>query len=172
MDSVGFLDNDAGVTFTTILEDGSTDIRVNENGGNNSFEKVAIGKPMVCYLIVEFAGSGTITELDFSEGTCPSTASELLSLDMYAAGDTVSNFGAGGVSVRAIKRNINNDVELSSAMVFDSSNPTGGDFDLGTPNEDFSGPGMSRVGRQLCPLLLCLLNGFFSPRMHTTAHIL
>lgn len=31
-------------------------------------------------------------------------------------------------------------------MVFDSANPTGGDFDLGTPNEDFAGPGIGAGG--------------------------
>jgi len=34
------------------------------------------------------------------------------------------------------------------AMIFDSSNPTGGDFDLGTPNEMFGGPGISSDGDQ------------------------
>jgi len=32
------------------------------------------------------------------------------------------------------------------AIVFDSSNPTGGDFDLGTPNETFAGPGIGVGG--------------------------
>ncbi|MHC5209276.1 MAG: SdrD B-like domain-containing protein [Planctomycetota bacterium] len=32
------------------------------------------------------------------------------------------------------------------AIVFDSANPTGADFDLGTPNEDFGGPGMGSGG--------------------------
>ena len=34
------------------------------------------------------------------------------------------------------------------AMVFDSASPTGNDPDLGTPNEDFSGPGVGVGGRQ------------------------
>ena len=33
------------------------------------------------------------------------------------------------------------------AMIFDSSNPTGGDFDLGSPNSDFGGPGVGSGGR-------------------------
>ena len=33
------------------------------------------------------------------------------------------------------------------AMIFDSANPTGGDDDLGTPNEDFGGPGIGSGGR-------------------------
>ena len=33
------------------------------------------------------------------------------------------------------------------AMIFDSSNPTGGDLDLGTPNVDFGGPGRGAGGR-------------------------
>jgi hypothetical protein len=31
-------------------------------------------------------------------------------------------------------------------MVFDSANPTGGDWDLGTPHQDFGGPGRGRGG--------------------------
>jgi hypothetical protein len=30
----------------------------------------------------------------------------------------------------------------NAAMIFDSSNPTGGDWDLGTPNEMFGGPAL------------------------------
>jgi len=35
---------------------------------------------------------------------------------------------------------------VDAAVVFDSSDPTGGDFDLGTPNEDFGGPGVGEGG--------------------------
>jgi len=38
--------------------------------------------------------------------------------------------------------------ERNRAIVFDSSNPTGGDFDLGTPNETFGGPGIGRGGER------------------------
>lgn len=31
-------------------------------------------------------------------------------------------------------------------MIFDTGNPTGGDWDLGTPNEDFGGPGIGAGG--------------------------
>ena len=31
-------------------------------------------------------------------------------------------------------------------MIFNSSSPTGGDFDLGTPNQAFGGPGMGSGG--------------------------
>jgi hypothetical protein len=34
----------------------------------------------------------------------------------------------------------------NAAVVFDSGHPTGGDFDLGTPNEAFGGPGRGRGG--------------------------
>lgn len=33
-------------------------------------------------------------------------------------------------------------------MIFDTSNPTGGDFDLGTPHRDFGGPGIGDGGRR------------------------
>jgi hypothetical protein len=35
----------------------------------------------------------------------------------------------------------------NTGSVFDSSNPTGGDIDLGTPNEDFGGPGIGNGGK-------------------------
>ena len=38
--------------------------------------------------------------------------------------------------------------DTNAAMVFDSSNPTGGDFDLGTPNSFYGGPGISEDGDQ------------------------
>ncbi|MFQ5598950.1 MAG: hypothetical protein ACE5G2_00190 [Candidatus Krumholzibacteriia bacterium] len=34
------------------------------------------------------------------------------------------------------------------AIVFDSADPTGGDVDLGTPNEDFGGPGKGNGGEE------------------------
>jgi hypothetical protein len=36
--------------------------------------------------------------------------------------------------------------DTNAAMIFDSSNPTGGDFDLGTPNEMYGGPGIGNGG--------------------------
>ncbi len=36
----------------------------------------------------------------------------------------------------------------NAAMIFNSSAPTGGDFDLGTPNTDFGGPGIGSGGSQ------------------------
>ncbi len=37
------------------------------------------------------------------------------------------------------------------AMIFNSAGPTGGDTDLGTPNQDFSGPGVGNGGRDFTP---------------------
>ncbi|WP_282041287.1 hypothetical protein [Winogradskyella flava] len=34
----------------------------------------------------------------------------------------------------------------NAAMIFDSSNPTGGDYDIGTPNESYGGPGIGNGG--------------------------
>lgn len=36
--------------------------------------------------------------------------------------------------------------DSNAAMIFDSSNPTGGDFDIGTPNEMYGGPGIGDGG--------------------------
>ena len=39
-----------------------------------------------------------------------------------------------------------NDPVNHPLMIFDSANPTGGDLDLGTPNQDFGGPGIGAGG--------------------------
>ena len=39
----------------------------------------------------------------------------------------------------------------NAAVIFDTANPTGGDFDLGTPNETFGGPGIGVAGEAGSP---------------------
>ncbi len=51
--------------------------------------------------------------------------------------------GAGPIVVSGFNPNLG---AVNAAVIFDSSNPTGGDFDLGTPNEDFAGPGIGSGG--------------------------
>jgi hypothetical protein len=59
-----------------------------------------------------------------------------------AAGTIVAEqWAAWGVHVTT------NDPTNHPAMIFDSSNPTGDDPDLGTPNEDFGGPGQGNGGK-------------------------
>ena len=41
---------------------------------------------------------------------------------------------------------LNNDAGPAAAIIFDSSNPTGGDTDLGTPNQSCGGPGVGTGG--------------------------
>ena len=79
IDSIGLLDNgafqpqalwlsdshtasllelaDQTTTFYVQTSDGGTTEMINENGGNNSFEQVAIGKPQVAQLVVTLDGS-------------------------------------------------------------------------------------------------------------------
>lgn len=65
----------------------------------------------------------------------------------FSAGDIVSEIfcpdGQGPIVVTGMNPNFPGD---NAAMIFDSSNPTGGDFDLGTPNEMFGGPGQTFSG--------------------------
>ncbi|MCB0115273.1 MAG: Ig-like domain-containing protein, partial [Caldilineaceae bacterium] len=56
----------------------------------------------------------------------------------------IVNDQVNGVSIRA-ENDRSGHPDL--AVIFDSSNPTGGDVDLGTPNEDFGGPGIGDGGR-------------------------
>lgn len=62
-----------------------------------------------------------------------------------AAGDNPSNAWASlGIT-------ISSDNPAHPPMIFDTSNPTGGDNDLGTPNQDFGGPGVGSGGSSGSP---------------------
>jgi len=50
----------------------------------------------------------------------------------------------GPVAIRGFNPSFG--VAVNAAIVFDSANPTGTDFDLGTPNETFGGPGVGEEG--------------------------
>ena len=56
-----------------------------------------------------------------------------------------STGGLGPITVNGMNPNLGNQ---NAAVIFDSANPTGGDFDLGTPNETFNGPGVGVGGEQ------------------------
>ena len=53
-----------------------------------------------------------------------------------------------GVNVRAIKivKKKAGTTAVASPMIFDTSDPSGSDLDLGTPNHDFGGPGVGHGG--------------------------
>lgn len=72
---------------------------------------------------------------------------DVIDFEAYAAGSILSQVmsqnGAGPVQVWADNPNFPGQ---NAAMVFNSAAPTGGDPDLGTPNEDFGGPGIGVGG--------------------------
>ena len=77
---------------------------------------------------------------------------ELIDFEGLATGTVLSevftNNGAGPVLVSGV----NPALGLSNAaVIFDSANPTGEDPDLGTPNEDFGGPGIGAAGEAGSP---------------------
>ncbi len=63
------------------------------------------------------------------------------------AGTPITNQYANlGINISADNNNGPDD-----AVIFNSSAPTGGDYDLGTPNQDFGGPGHGNGGRMGMP---------------------
>ena len=74
--------------------------------------------------------------------TCPTLIDFDTSADgqALAAGTIIDDeFSAYGITVSTSSA-------ANPAMIFDSANPTGGDRDLGTPNQDFGGPGIGSGG--------------------------
>lgn len=58
---------------------------------------------------------------------------------------TVLNDQVPGVVIWAAN---NRATHPNKAIIFDSANPTGGDYDLGSPNQEFGGPGVGAGGRR------------------------
>jgi hypothetical protein len=77
---------------------------------------------------------------------------EVIDFESLKTGEIVSqvstNMGSGPVLVYGHNPAL---AGTNAAVAFDSANPTGGDFDLGTPNEDFAGPGMGIAGEMGSP---------------------
>ncbi|HMC00387.1 MAG TPA: hypothetical protein VKN14_05030 [Flavobacteriaceae bacterium] len=73
----------------------------------------------------------------------------VIDFEGFIAGDIVSVVNPEGCEGSITVMGVNPDFPgENAAMIFDSSNPTGDDFDLGTPNEAFAGPGISEEGPQ------------------------
>ncbi len=81
----------------------------------------------------------------FFDNTCLSSEAnfcKVIDFNDLPAGTFVNGqYASEGITISA-ENNNGPDV----ALAFDSSNPTGGDPDLGTPNEDFGGPGVGSGG--------------------------
>jgi len=82
-------------------------------------------------------------------------ATEMLTFNSMQPGTIVSsaqaNSGLGPILVSGLNPNFA--PSTNAAVLFDSSNPTGGDFDLGTTNEDFGGPGIGAGGNMGSPFV-------------------
>lgn len=107
--------------------------------------------------IIVISSCGENEEIEQLSGKASSQANTItkdldfivLDFDNILKGEIVSVIETGGchgyIGVHGINPKFPNQ---NTAMVFDSSNPTEGDFDLGTPNEMFNGPGKSINGNQ------------------------
>ena len=91
-----------------------------------------------------------VGDINTDLGTCPGGPGECVDFDFETDGNGNAlhkgqiidgEFSAFGITVTT------NDPANHPAMIFDSSAPTGGDTDLGTPNQDFGGPGVGAGGR-------------------------
>lgn len=66
-----------------------------------------------------------------------------------SAGQVIDDeYGLWGITVSAIN---DKSGHPDLAITFDSENPTGGDYDLGTPHTDFGGPGIGNGGKSGAP---------------------
>lgn len=75
------------------------------------------------------------------------TESFVIDFENFSTGDIVSEIVISDPFENAFVAGITTAFpNTNAAMVFDSANPTGNDFDLGTPNEQYGGPGIGDGG--------------------------
>ncbi len=78
---------------------------------------------------------------------------EVIDFEALATGAIIdevhSSSGVGPVVVKGLNPALG--AAVNAAVVFDSASPPGLDFDLGTPNEDFGGPGIGTGGEAGSP---------------------
>lgn len=85
--------------------------------------------------------------VEVTSQTCPTLIDFDTGADgqLLAAGTIIDDeFSGYGITVSTSSAS-------NPAMIFDSANPTGGDLDLGTPNQDFGGPGVGAGGASGAP---------------------
>ena len=90
--------------------------------------------------------NGLLAAIDLMKFVDVTTLTEemvVVDFEGLPAGTIVSN-QFPGVVIEAENRRVSG--AGNRAMIFDSSNPSGGDNDLGTPNQDFGGPGIGAGG--------------------------
>lgn len=69
-----------------------------------------------------------------------------LAAGTVVAGDLPQGGTAPGTALPGFDIAVTNNSGPQSCIIFDSANPTGEDWDLGTPNQDFGGPGIGSGG--------------------------
>ena len=129
-------------SFTLDDEYMATPLDVTITSGPGATSAVLTGPD--CYAPVDGDGTNPNTELsiclaplDFETDDAGGT---------LVSGQIIDNeWAAWGVHVTT------NSPSSHPAMIFDSSSPTGGDNDLGTPNQDFGGPGVGDGGKAGMP---------------------
>lgn len=79
-------------------------------------------------------------------------ATDVIDFESYPRGTILSEvYGKNGAGPVAVVGRNPLVPAPNAAMIFDSSSPTGGDPDLGTPNQDFGGPGIGTGGESGSP---------------------
>ncbi len=130
----------AGANATYTWSNGATSKNVNVTPSATTAYNVTVSNGTCGVRVI----THTVNVVDASCMVTINTTSQVnqpVSFGAYAAGQRITNqLSSQGVS------SVNASGGLGQAWIFDSANPTGGDTDLGSPNQAFGGPGIGTGG--------------------------
>lgn len=115
--------------------------------GDNGAARMDLGDVSgVVTVIVHLQGSGAIDTFFFTREE-PSGECDPIDFETLPAGTILSEvYTAGGIGPILVSGENPELGSANAAIIFDTANPTGGDWDLGTPNETCGGPGRGAGG--------------------------
>ena len=141
VEEIALLDTEEGSTVVVTKASGDVNTMNVPGLGDNGFQTVEIDQDDVVQIVVTPAGSGAIpyVVIEHQCPTCPDIRE--IDFDEFNAGDFVGAVANGLITVSVDASQCSDE-----AMIFDTANPTGDDYDLGAPNNNCGGPGVGAGG--------------------------
>jgi hypothetical protein len=75
----------------------------------------------------------------------------VIDFEEFASGEELSDLGYGVRVIAEKRRSPRGGLDSAKAILFNTSNPSGNNYQLGTPHSTFAGPGIGKGGKRFAP---------------------